>query len=154
MWQNGSIMSTLFDDQDRQQVLDRIHRLKSDSSPLWGSMTVTKAACHMGDQLAMALGEIEVRSSWRPEGLPLIREFIIYVMPWPKGVATAPELLQTDLAELDEARGRLTDLIDRFVERGANGRLVPHSLFGKISNKTWGYLALRHLDHHLRQFNV
>ena len=147
-------MKSLFNSQDRQQTLDRLHRMGPDSQRLWGTMTVPKALSHMGDQLALAMGDIEVKSTWRPESLPLVREAIIYLMPWPKGVSTAPELLQTDLQEVDAARERLMGLIERFVTEGQERRLAAHPLFGKISNKTWGYLSLRHLDHHLRQFGV
>ncbi|BAV04044.1 hypothetical protein FLA_0023 [Filimonas lacunae] len=30
----------------------------------------------------------------------------------------------------------------------------PHPMFGKMSSKQWGKLALIHVDYHLRQFNA
>lgn len=117
-------------------------------------MNVAEALCHMGDQLSLALGEIEVPKRRSLLGVRPFNYVAIYLLPWPRGVQTAPELLQTRIEEIDAARSRLRDLIDRFVARGARGAWAAHPMFGTLGGPTWGYLAIRHLDHHLRQFGA
>ncbi len=147
-------MATLFNPKDRSQLLARIRSLGPESERRWGTMTVAKALCHMADQLATGLGDIQVRRIRSAMSLPPVRWFAIYWMPWPKGVKTAPELLKTDIQEIEPARERLIQIIDRATELGPEGAWSAHPLFGSISGRDWGFLGAKHLDHHLRQFGA
>jgi uncharacterized protein DUF1569 len=96
-----------------------------------------------------------VASKHLPIRYPPLKQFIIYVAPFPKSAPTAPELLtrfpaawQADVAELQA-------LVDRFVARGRESSPWPeHPAFGKLSHRAWGVLTYRHMDHHLRQFGA
>lgn len=147
-------MKTLFDLECREEVARRLDKLGPQSTRHWGTMTVPRALSHMGDQLALALGEIEVKPVRGPMGWPPFNLLAIYFMPWPKNVKTAPELLQTRIEDIDEARQRLMDLIHQFVARGEQGQFTAHPLFGRLGGRAWAHLAYRHLDHHLRQFGA
>lgn len=147
-------MKTLFEPEQHQEIVRRLHRLGADNERLWGTMSVPQALSHMGDQIALALGEIDVRPIGGPMSWTPFKQIVLFVLPWPKNVKTAPELLQTRIEDVDAARQRLLDLIDRFRGVGEAGQFSRHPLFGALSPRTWGYLALKHLDHHLRQFNV
>ena len=147
-------MPTIFNPIDRDRLLARIQSLGPSSQRKWGTMTVAKALSHMGDQLSTGLGDIQVRQIRSAVSLPPVRWLVIYWMPWPKGVKTAPELLQTDIQEIGPARDRLIQILDRSVEKGPQGVWSAHPLFGNISGKDWGFLGAKHLDHHLRQFGV
>jgi hypothetical protein len=48
----------------------------------------------------------------------------------------------------------LKALVDRFTPRGAGGRWPEHPAFGKLTERAWGVLVYRHMDHHLRQFGA
>lgn len=147
-------MATLFDPIDRARLVERIQSLQPEAERRWGTMVLPKAVSHMGDQLAMALGELEVPPIRSVLSFPPLRFLVVHVLPVPKGVRTAPALLQTDLKELDEARSRLLALVDTFVGNGPTGNWAPHPLFGALSGKDWGVLAAKHLDHHLKQFGA
>ena len=147
-------MPSLFNEAHRTRLLERIDSMSPESQRQWGTMSVPKALCHMGDQLLTGLGDIEVRRVKSPVGWPPVRWFVIHWMPWPKGVKTAPELLKTDIEEVQEAKERLKGIIERCAQRGASGSWSPHPLFGNISGKAWGVLGAKHLDHHLRQFGA
>lgn len=144
----------LFDPTSRSQIEARITSLGPGSQRLWGTMELPKMLCHLGDQLAMALGELEVKPIWTPIGFWPFNWILVHWIPFPKNVQTAPELLQTDLGELDAARARLLELIDRFVAKGPDAPWDRHVAFGRLDGATWGRLAWRHLDHHLRQFSA
>lgn len=147
-------MKTLFDAASRQQAIDRLASLSDANQRQWGKMTLPQALSHMGDQLALALGEIEVKPIRGPLAWPPFKQIVLFVLPWPKNVKTAPELLKTRIEDVDAARQRVLELIDRFVAVGEQGSYSRHPLFGQLDARTWAYLALRHLDHHLRQFSA
>lgn len=151
-------METLFDAETRRQVQARIQEMGPDCRRHWGSMTVPQALSHMGDQLAMALGDIDAVPVRGPLSWPPLKQLVLYVLPWPKNAKTAPELLQTRIEDVEVARRRLLQLIDRFVALGDSSGdgdgFSRHPLFGSLSTRTWGSLAWRHLDHHLRQFGL
>lgn len=116
-------------------------------------MDVHRMVCHCGDQLRVALGEIEVR--WRyPFFLrPLLRFVVIHLpLPAPKGrVPTVPEMLETEPGAWDEDHAALQDLVERVATTAGLG---PHPAFGRLGRREWGVLSWKHLDHHLRQFGV
>lgn len=147
-------MATLFDPADRARLVERIRSLGPDATRRWGSMSLPKALGHMGDQLLLALGDLEIAPIGGFLSLPPLRFLVVHVLPVPRGVKTAPELLRTDIETLDEARDRLLLLIERFASHGRDGTWAPHPLFGSLSGKDWGVLAAKHLDHHLRQFSA
>ena len=147
-------MKTLFNPDHRADIVRRIESIGPTSERLWGSMTVPAMLCHCGDQLRLALGEIQIKPvksfvGWKP-----VSWLLINVLPWPKGIKTVRELMTTKSEELEADRARLIELIERYAARGIDGDWATHPIFGKISNPSWGVLAWRHLDHHLRQFSA
>lgn len=146
----------LFNDTDRQALAERIRRLTPDAERRWGTMTPGRMICHVADQIRVALGEIPSSSSASgPLTWPGLKQFAIYVLPWPKGkIQTAPSMLTTKPDDFEADREAVLRLMERFAERGPEAPLTPHPLFGKLSGKNWGALAARHIDYHLRQFGA
>lgn len=147
-------MATLFNDQDRATLVRRIDSLSPDSTRQWGTMTLTRTLSHMADQLHLAFGEIDIPPIGGPLSLPPLRWLVIYVLPIPKGVKTAPRLVAGDCETVDEGKRHLLRQIKRFVDREQAAFWAAHPLFGNLSGKDWGVLAAKHLDHHLRQFGA
>jgi hypothetical protein len=108
--------------------------------------------CHLGDGLAMSLGELSVRSVNRRAfwHFPL-KHLIIYVLPFPKGVPTAPELLSTAPQGVEGDRRRVVQYINRLAAVPP-GRGPEHPFFGPLTNEEWNALQWKHIRHHLRQF--
>ena len=146
-------MRTLFSQSDRQALLERLVRITPESRAEWGTMNAPKMLAHIGDQLRVALGDIDTRPRPGPMNWPILRHLIIYVMPWPKGKAKAPrEAFTTSPTTWDRDVEQFRALVERFVQRGVAADWSPHPLFGPLSGRDWGVLTHRHLDHHLRQF--
>lgn len=145
---------SIFDPADRLALVARLESLSPHSPRLWGTMDLPKAICHMGDQLRLALGEIVVEPVPGLASVPGFRTLIVRYLPFPKNVKTAPELLVTDLASLDEARSWLLTWVERVVAHGLEAPLAAHPLFGALSTADWGIVMARHMDHHLRQFDA
>lgn len=148
-------MPSLFDPAARAGILARVDRLTPASRRQWGQMSIGQMVVHVSAQLRLALGELPCEPRSTPFKNPLVKRLIIYLLPWPRGTPTAPELLEgTPAAALDQDLKALRTLIDRFGARGPGGEFPEHPAFGKLTGRLWGVLAWRHLDHHLRQFGV
>ncbi len=145
-------MKTLFDPQRRQDILDRLARLGPNTERRWGTMSVEAMIHHVGRQLRVALGELEVPEARGPLKLPGLRWLVIRVLPWPHGTKTAPQLVATSPEDFGREGERTRELIERFADGGPAADFSPHPLFGKLPAKLWGQLAYRHLDYHLKQF--
>lgn len=121
-------------------------------------MSPHEAICHMADAFRMALGEKPVAPA--PGRLkPLVR-FIALRLPlqWPQGIKTLPEVEQglggTPPVQFERDRDELLALIDRFCSAGPGDLAPAHPMFDRMRKAEWGRWAYRHLDHHLRQFDV
>jgi hypothetical protein len=149
------VPKTIFDATSRQQLLDRIARLRPDSARRWGRMTPNEMMCHLEDSMRVATGESPARQRNSFLANPVMRSLIIYYIPWPKGRAkTVPEMLATRPSEFEADRQRLSEWLRKTGERGAHAVWQPHPAFGNISGRDYGVLIYRHVDHHLRQFGV
>lgn len=148
-------MKSLNDGPARSEIRTRLSRLKPESQPKWGRMSPGQMVCHLVTWLEMALGEVPVAERRFFVRFPVIKHFLVYLMPIPKGLPTAHELIaRVPAAELAADRAAFDAALDRF---GAHDQSAPwprHPLFGRMSRRAWGVLAYRHTDHHLRQFGV
>ena len=150
-------MKNIFKDVHRHKLTERVQRLTPEAERRWGTMSTGQMICHIGDQIRVATGEISSSSSSAsgPYTWPGIKQFVIYVMPWPKGkIQTARSMLATKPDEFETDQEQFLQLMEQFAEQGPEATLTPHPLFGKLSTKDWGGLVARHIDYHLRQFGA
>ena len=117
-------------------------------------MSAPQMVCHLAESLKMALGDLPVASKNVPIRYPPLKQFIVYLAPFPKNVPTAPELLARSPREWSADVADLQSLLNRFAARGAGSAWPEHPAFGKLSGRAWGVLVYRHMDHHLRQFGA
>ena len=147
-------MKTVWNAGDRRDLCERLTRLQPDATGRWGSMTASEMVAHLVDATRMALGDLPCVGRRLPIRYAPLKQLIIYWLPFPKGVPTAPELLvRRSLswrAEVDE----LTALLERLGREPADRAWPEHPAFGRLTRRAWGVLVYRHTDHHLRQFGV
>ena len=119
-------------------------------------MNAHQMVCHLRDSFQGVSGErfISPKMNW------FSRNVIKWValrtqMPWPKGIATRPEV---DQHQLGTPPGHWGDDVAGLVARlGAfPGQLKfgSHPMFGPMELEEWRIWGWRHCDHHLRQFGV
>jgi hypothetical protein len=145
---------TMFDRAAREELRRRMESIQPERPPLWGKMNSGQMLAHVNASLAMATGELPTKPKNTPMANPLVRWLVIYVMPWPKGTPTAPELLATPPGEWAADLVEFRDLLERAGTRSPDGDWPRHPAFGQMKGKHWGVLVYKHLDHHLRQFAV
>ena len=148
-------MKSLHDGATRAEIRERLHRLRPESTPRWGRMSVAAMLCHLITWMEMALGDLPIRERRLFVRFPVVKQFIVFLMPFPKGLPTAPELIaRVPATELAADRAKLEAELDRFGATDPDASWPRHPAFGRLTRREWGVLAYRHTDHHLRQFGV
>jgi uncharacterized protein DUF1569 len=147
-------MKTMWDGEAQREVCDRVARLVPDRKAEWGRMSAPQMVCHLSESLKMALGELPVAPKNVPIRYPPLKQILIYLAPFPKNVPTAPELLVRSPGDWSEDVADLQSLVERFAARRGAGQWPDHPAFGRLSERAWGVLVYRHMDHHLRQFGA
>ena len=148
-------MATFWDPAARDAICRRVERLTPSHQPVWGKMNAAQMLAHLNDALRMAAGELPTSPKNTPFRHWPIKQLIVYVLPWPKGAPTAPELLaRMDTADLVTEQASFKTIVERLAAKSADDRWPEHPAFGTLTHKAWGVLGYRHADHHLRQFGI
>jgi hypothetical protein len=133
----------------------RIERLTPDSRAQWGKFTAAQMVAHLNDAMRMATGELPVEPRRMPIRYFPLKQLILYVLPFPKGAPTAPELLaRCNAADLKTEQREFVKIAEKTAAKPASDQWPDHPAFGPLTYKAWGKLVFRHTDHHLKQFGV
>ena len=148
-------MRSILNEGDRAEITSRMQSLSVSSSSRWGSLGVTEMLQHLRLSASMTLGDLPVPSANKRvfQVFPL-KHLILYVLPFPKGAPTAPELKPSVAAALEEERAALLALLERIGTGPREGAGPAHPLFGPLTWREWGVVTYKHADHHLRQFGA
>jgi hypothetical protein len=150
-------MKNLFDAALADQVKRRIYQLRPDSGRQWGKRSPAQVMAHCALGLEMALGEIRLRRKLIGRLLGLVLKPLVLGNDeeFRRNTPTFDELAVSGEKDLPAESKRLGSLIDRFVSGGPPVCTShPHPYFGPLMPMEWAILEYKHLDHHLRQFNV
>jgi hypothetical protein len=145
---------SLWDAGVQDSLLARIGRLEPGTTPRWGRMTCAQMVVHLTDAYALYTGELQVGRKKTPLEWTPLKQLFIYVIPIPKNVPTARELITRVPGEWSVEVARLEETVKSFAAQRSRTAWPPHPLFGRMSRRACGVLAYRHTDHHLRQFGV
>lgn len=147
-------MNTMHHEATRRAIHARASRIAPVTAPLWGRMNAPQMLVHITDSMRMAAGALAVRPKRLFVRLPVIKQLIIYVVPLPKGMPTAPELQARVPAAWDGELRDFANALDAFAAFDDTNGWPIHPAFGHMSRREWGVLTYRHTDHHLRQFGA
>jgi hypothetical protein len=149
-------MKTLFDAASLQEMIGRINSLTPASPARWGKMNAEQMLAHLVESMKLATGELTAKPKKMIFRYPPFRQFLVYLMPFPKGAPTLPELRRrdSDAGTLAQNKAELARLLRDIASRTAQKEWPEHPAFGNLGRRAWGVLGYRHADHHLRQFGV
>ena len=148
-------MPSLWQEPARRALLERFGRLSADRKPLWGKMNAPQMLAHLNDANRMAAGELHPRLKRLPIRFFPLKQLIIYVLPFPKGSPTAPELIaRLDGAQWDAEATAFPQVLDRLARIPSTAAWPIHPAFGRLSYGDWGQLMHKHVSHHFTQFGV
>jgi hypothetical protein len=149
------VAATMWDSALRASFVERSTKLTPETKPAWGKLTASAMVAHLNDSYRMCLGELTVEQRSGLLRYTPIKQLIIYILPFPKSVPTAPELLaRCDGAVLEDERATFARLIDRLSAVKPGDALQRHPAFGSLTYKAYGTLMARHTEHHFRQFGL
>jgi len=149
-------MKTIFDKATRDALIVRINNINEHSTAQWGKMNVYQMLKHCTLWEEWILGRKQYKRSFigRFIGRLALRAFIKDDRPLQRNTPTIPEFsiryIKKD-GDVAAEKAKLIALLQEH-EHVSNPGFV-HSFFGKMSEEEVGYLAYKHFDHHLRQFN-
>ena len=147
-------MKSIFDKVIREEFTGRINLLNENSIAQWGSMTVSKMLKHCTQWEEMILGKRIYTQSFLGKlfGRSALKSMIKDDIPLKRNMPTVPSFKikeNCDVASEIKIWIALIKEHDDVLNPG-----IVHPFFGKITREQLGYLAYKHTDHHLRQFNV
>jgi hypothetical protein len=148
-------MGSILKESDRAEIVGRLQSLSASSNRRWGSLDVVGMLQHLRLSARMTLGELPVPSSNKRvfQVFPL-KHLILYVLPFPKGAPTAPELKPVNASSFADERTALLELLERIGTGPSEGVGPAHPLFGSMTWREWGVVTYKHADHHLKQFGA
>ena len=146
---------TLFEKDDKEEVLTRLNGIAPDTKPQWGKMNAAQMMAHCQAPFQTFFGQIVLR-----RGLlgfffgKAIKKKLFSNKPWAKNLPTAKEFKMSGAKEFAEEKQKLIGYIHLFADEGYTITSTVHPIFGNLSSQEWATFVYKHLDHHLRQFGV
>ena len=147
-------MKTLWDPRTREEVLTRIRQLTPERPAQWGRMSCPQMVVHVTDAFDLYMGVLTSTGKRTPLQYAPLKQAFVYLVPIPKNVPTAPELIARVPGDWNAELARLQRALSTFAAQHARTDWPLHPIFGRMSRRAYGVLAYRHTDHHLRQFGV
>lgn len=151
------MMKDIFLKKDSTEIINRINDLKTDSTAVWGSMSVAQMLAHCNVTYEMVYDNIHPK----PNGFmkfilkSFIKNGVVNEKPYPKNSRTAPQFIVKGDRDFELEKNRLISYIVQTQEFGEKEFEGKESLsFGKLTAKEWNNMFAKHLDHHLTQFGV
>jgi len=131
-------MKTFLNVRDRDAVLDRLAKVRSDAQPMWGTMSAHQMICHLSDSLRSALDEKYISPSTSFFKRTIMKPLALWVpIPWPHGFKTRSEMDQlqggTPPVNFVSDVERLRILCARFFARDAE--FAPHVPLAKAQRE-------------------
>ncbi|MFB9080322.1 DUF1569 domain-containing protein [Flavobacterium procerum] len=150
-------MKNIFKLEDSQDFINRITLLSYNSQPVWGKMNVSQMLAHCNVTYEMVYDSIHPKPNRFVKFLLklFVKSNVVNEKPYPKNIRTAPQFIISDERDFEKEKTRLINYIIKTQELGKNEFEGKVSLsFGKLNSTEWNNMFAKHLDHHLKQFNV
>ena len=146
-------MKSILDSETRNEIIGRIHSLNENSKPQWGKMTVSQMIKHCAQWDEMAFGKKLYKQSMlgRLFGKWALKDMLKDV-PVKRNLPTVPSFVIKDTLDFSNEKNKWIGLISDYSTYANPG--FTHPFFGTITREQTGIIAYKHMDHHLRQFNV
>jgi len=125
-------MKNLYNEADKNEILNRLENLKVDAVREWGKMNIVQMLAHLNVSIETPLGK-----------------------NFPKRMFIGRLIGKLMKKDFEKEKQRAKELITLFYNNGREKcSQHPHSFFGELTPDEWGILQWKHFDHHLRQFGT
>ncbi|MBS1532535.1 MAG: DinB family protein [Bacteroidetes bacterium] len=146
-------MKTVLDKATREELISRIGALTENSQAQWGKMNVGQMVKHCTLYEEMAIGKKKYKRAFigRLFGKIALKKVLRDDAPLTRNTPTLPELRIKEAGDILAEKAKWIGLINEYEHLTDDG--FVHPFFGKMTKEQIGYMAYKHTDHHLRQFN-
>jgi hypothetical protein len=147
-------MKTIFDKTTCDELIGRINTLDENSTAIWGKMNIYQVLKHCTLYEEMLLGKKKFKRSLpgRLFGKIVMKELIGDESPVKRNLPTIPEMkVKENNGDIAAEKEHWITLINEHAQ--CSNSEFMHAFLGKVTKEQSGYLAYKHTDHHLRQFN-
>ena len=147
-------MKTVFDKTTRDQLISRISTLSVDSTAQWGKMNIYQMLKHCTLWEEWIAGNKKYRRQFagRLFGKMALKNILKDETPLRRNTPTFPAFkIKETNGDVAAEKTKWISLIEGYAHFSNPG--FVHTFFGKMTPEQIGYLAYKHADHHLRQFN-
>jgi hypothetical protein len=148
-------MKTIFDNDTRQALIERIKQLDENNTARWGKMNIAQMLQHCIAWEEMALGKRTFKRSLlgRFFGRIALKDLTKDDAPLKHNMPTSPgiRVRYTVNSNIAAEKKKWIALLEEHAQRPCTG--IVHPFFGQMTQKQTGQLSYKHTDHHLRQFN-
>jgi len=149
-------MKSIFDNVVRNELTKRINSLNEMSNAQWGKMNINQMCrhCILWDESVLGKRKLKQPVLGRFVGKIILRSLVKDDTPLKDNLPAVPELKVTEVVNSDlvSEKKRWISLINQYQELSNDRLILP--FFGKVKKEEAGYVAYKHADHHLKQFNV
>jgi hypothetical protein len=146
-------MKSIFDKAVYEELHQRLQKLTSDSTPLWGKMNVAQMLHHLNLTMEAPLGKCQTKG--KPFFVMNLFKSVLYNdKPFSKGSPTARDFKVNDEHSFQIEKEKALLNLEEIYQQGITGNYLPHVFFGKLTNEQWGKHFYKHTDHHLKQFGL
>jgi len=146
-------MKTIFDKATRDELIKRINTLNENSTAQWGKMNIYQMLKHCTLWEEMISGKKKYKRMFmgRLFGKMALKSILKDENPLRRNTPTVSELRVKGNGSVSSEKAKWIYLIGDYKDYSNPG--FVHVFFGKMTKEQVGYLAYKHTDHHLRQFN-
>jgi len=146
-------MKTIFDKSTLDELISRINRLTENSEPQWGKMNPYQMVKHCSQWEEMMLGKKKFKRSFigRLFGKMALNDLIKDEKDMKRNLPTLPGFKIRGTGDVALEKEKWIELMREHAQ--SEKQDYEHPFFGKLTKEQTGYLAYKHTDHHLRQFN-
>ncbi len=146
-------MKTVFDKITRDELISRINALNNNSTAQWGKMNIYQMLKHCTLWEEWVAGKANYKRVFigRLFGKMALKNVLKDNKPLGKNSPTLSVLKIKENGDVAAEKAKWISLIEGY-EHFSNANFV-HAFFGKLTKEQIGFLAYKHADHHLQQFN-
>lgn len=146
-------VKNLLDPVTKQEIIERINRLRPASQRKWGRMDVAQMLAHCQMPISVAMGRHQLKGNFFLKLFgPIMKGQLYNSRPYSRNLPTDKSFKITLAKDFEKEKTILLSLINEFSEETL--RKDPHPVFGKMTKEQWSKGMWKHLDHHLIQFGV
>lgn len=142
----------------QNEIRERINSLKPDSKNIWGKMNAAQMLMHCAKILEVPNRKIilpEINFIFKAIGITTKKEMKILNNGIPPNMPTFKAVKVDYDCKFEESKLYLLNTIEEYLKNVSENNLPnEHELFGKMTKYDWGFMQYKHLNHHLKQFNV